>query len=247
MEHDGARRRIPAMNTDSEGVWRKIEKSHLAMIYVVELHGLAASVCRLAGKVFEAAPAPKSPEESYIKVDHELHATIYRLLNEAGRIRALLAAPAAKPRNNQSIVAFEIRQRRARWLAGLLGGLDLAVLLHPDARHSLEHFDERLDDAGISGVLGEIPVPTVFLVDLTLGRGGSFDQFAAKIGNGAYQHALRVYLAEERVFVNAGERVDLGALHREAAAIRDRLAELLPAGATSGEERGSTIPVVVGW
>lgn len=111
---------------------------------------------------------------------------------------------------------------------------------------ALGHGIQEHRTAWLGGVQGTYRVPTLFLVDVILGRSGTFDQFAATLNN-PYAHELRVYLATERVFVNAGRRLDLGVLRAQCSAIRDRIAQLLPADVTRSDQRGSGVPFLTSW
>jgi hypothetical protein len=82
-------------------------------------------------------------------------------------------------------------------------------------------------------------------MDFTVGRDGTLDQFA----DGGTVYPLRVFLAEEKVFVNCGARVSLDVMARECQEIVNRLITLSPGliedqGNTTGQERGSSILVL---
>lgn len=81
---------------------------------------------------------------------------------------------------------------------------------------------------------------------MILSRATALDQFHME-GRSPTLSFIRVYLAEERVFLNAGRRISLARIHEECIAIRDRLAASVPADAQATEERGSWLVVVPFW
>ncbi len=220
--------------------WERIGKSPLTMAYLSELYWLARDSVETCERVFSAAMAPP-PEKSYIKVDHHLHGEIYRILNNAARLRALVNV--RSKRYGQSAGQFAVQESRIRWLLDLIGDLPMAAISQAKVRNSLEHYDEYLDEAALKSSRGELDRPTLFPIDMTLGRDGTLDQFTSGV-----VYPLRVYLAEERIFVNCGQRISLGDVFDECVGIRDRLAELAPQvlqdDDVSSHERGSSMIVV---
>jgi hypothetical protein len=224
-------------NTSSEA-WAAIARSPLFSVYVYELHWLASDVVRRSDGVFERTPPP-APGTGYIHIDSSLHAEIYALLGDAAKIRALISERRRMPWQSQE--EHELLGHRARALSGLLSGLRVATICSADARNSVEHFDEKIDQTALSTYNGMIAKPVNVLVDLVV---WSRDQFDVPLRGtleprpGVYP--LRVYVASERRFLNTGAEIDLGALRDECAAVRDRLAASMP----DADERGAFVVVI---
>ena len=220
--------------------WHRILGSPFAGAYVSELYWLARDTVETCEQVFSNAEPPP-PESSYIKVDHALHADIYRVLNNAARIRALVKERSR--RADQSARQFAVQEKRTRWMRDLLDGLSTDAILQAQVRNSLEHFDEYLDETALRSSMSQIARPTLFPIDMTLGRDGTLQQFTQGV-----VYPVRVYLAEERMFVNCGKRIDVNAIALECQAITARLVELSPQLAEenepSSEGRGSSMLVV---
>jgi hypothetical protein len=227
---------------DYDDMWRRIVLSPLRAVYLEELHDLAATVVHLAEEVFLVAPKPpKGGPESYLKVDHDLMTKLYFLLGAAARIRALLTERAR--RKDQSAKQHAIQIRRAAWLRDeVLNGIKLSEILSPKVRHSLEHFDEYLDDTGILFLERRIPTPALMPIDFAIGRRNTLEQFQVA-NQRPHVYFLKVYIASERVFVNCGHEISIQKLHTECRRIAKRLRPLVPP-APSPSERGSQMLVV---
>jgi hypothetical protein len=229
----------PKEKRDYESIWASIAASPLAGAYITEAYWLAANVVRRAEAVFRSATTPRKPSESYIKVDHDLTTTLTTLLGQAVRLKALLTE---RSRNrNQTEVQHETQVRRARWLRDeLLKGVKIKALLDSNIRNSLEHFDEYLDDVAIRCHEATIPRPTSVPLDVSVGRRKTFERFPIG-GKRPHVENLRVYVAADKVFVNAGHEINIRALHDEARRIMKRLERLVPKDEEHPEQRGSSV------
>jgi hypothetical protein len=226
----------------ADEVWPRIQR-WLGSIYLEELYWLARGIAEACEVVIAGAPAPPNATASYIRPEHELVRAIHGALSNAARLRLLVTD--RRRWRDQDPLEHAVQVKRTAWLRDVLAGLELDVVLDPEVRHSLEHFDEYLDRTGLAGIRGEISTPTMLPVDFVLGRDGSLEQFDVG-GARPTVYPIRVYLAEERVFVNAGERIDLDALRRQAASIVERVGPLLPEPALD-PARGSGMVLVLEW
>jgi hypothetical protein len=221
--------------------WQRILRSPLASAYTTELYWLARNTVDACEVIFADAPTPPDAASSYIKVDHDLPAKVHQVVNNAARIRALVTTD--RPRTSQhSAGQYAIQQARTRWLKDSLAAVPLSETLRAGVRHTLEHFDEYLDKTALK-FSKQPPTGRVLLpLDVALGRESTLDQFS----EGGTVYPLRVYLAEERTFVNCGKRVDIGAIHIECSALVSFLAAEVPALAEqdSGEGRGALMFVL---
>lgn len=190
--------------------------------------------------IFDKAK-PAAESHSYIQVDHDLLTNIPHLLGDSARIRALLATK--QKAEGESWIKHEIRVRRTTWLRNtVLQGISLQHVLDAKVRHSLEHFDEYIDETAIKAHAGEIKPPSFLPVDMLMGSRTTLDTFNVG-GQQATVYPLRVYIADEQVFINASKEVSVRGLHDECLAIRDRLASaVLQPG--EGEGRGSPLYVL---
>lgn len=225
----------PSPNVHDEA-WEAIARSPLLAIYVHELHWLASDVVRRADSIFEQTPQPE-PGGDYIKADAALHSEIYAMLGDAVKIRALVTD--RPKRRDQSTAEFEILVRRARALRDLLSGLDLATICSADARHSVEHFDERIDRAALGAYEDTIPKPVNIPLDLAVWSRAAFEVLKGAETPRPTIYPLRVYIASERVFVNGEAAIDIGKLWDECAAVVDRLVPMLPEDVVA--ERGAFV------
>ncbi len=225
--------------SDYDEIWASIAKSPLAGAYITEAYWLATNVVRRAEEVFRSAKSPGKPAESYIKVDHDLTTTLTTLLGEAVRLKSLLTE---RPRNrNQTDTQYEIQVRRARWMRDeLLKGVKVKALLDANVRNSLEHFDEYLDEIAIRCHDGAIPRPTSVPLDVSVGRRKTFERFPIG-GKQPHVENLRVYVAADKLFVNAGREINIRALQDEARRIMKRLEALVPTDDEHPEQRGSSV------
>jgi hypothetical protein len=226
----------------ADEAWPRIRR-WLGGVYLEELHSLAHGIAESCEAVFASAPAPANAQQSYIRPEHVLLRVIQAALSDAARIRLLVTD--RRRRRDQDPLEHAVQVKRTAWLREILAGLELDAVLDPEVRHSLEHFDEYLDRTGVAGVRAEISTPTMLPIDFVLGRDGSLEQFDVG-GAKPTVYPIRVYLAEERVFVNAGERIDLEALRRQAASIVERVGPLLPEPARD-PPRGSGMLLVLEW
>jgi hypothetical protein len=207
-------------------------------LYVYELHWLASEVVRRADALFGRVPPPG---EGNVEIDSSLHAEVYALLADAAKIRSLITE---RPRRRgQSMGEHDFLVRRAQALSERLAGLNLDTVRSVEARNSVEHFDERIDQTALRAREGTIEPPVHILVDLVVWSRGDLQlQFAGIVSlfQRPQNYPFRVYVASERRFLNADAEIDLGALRDECAAVRDRLA----ADAPDPEERGALVVVI---
>lgn len=229
---------------NTEANWDRIKSSNWGNVYLTELYWLAKEAHELCLQVFEAAPAP-APGESYYKVDHKVHRDIYRILNHAARIGALIKD---RPRRqgNQSAGQYEIQHKRVTWLRGVLDGLELKETLNSKVRHSLEHFDEFIDETALKSSRGNLQAPTIFPLDMALGRRDTIEGMMTGPLSGGSVYPLRVYVAETQLFLNCGRQIDLGKIAAECSQIHERVAAVAPylAMDTESGERGTQMLVM---
>jgi hypothetical protein len=229
------RRADAPIGADGAELWRRVESSPMAHLYVEEAYWLARGIAQGCDEIFEATPAPtEPPPANYIKVDGELHLKMVRVLSEAAKLRALIAS---RPKSKeQALSEHAFQEARAQWLRTFLGGVSLDAVSNARARNSVEHFDEYLDEIARQTARRLINRPTAVLFNMTLGRPNALD-----VGSGSVVE-LRVFLASDRVFVNAGYRVDFQALRDLATAVAERLGSLI--GSRSHDERGAFITLL---
>jgi hypothetical protein len=219
-------------------LWRAIVGSPLAGAYVTELHALAEDVVRLASDVFEAAPRPKTADD-YLKVDHAIMAKLFALLGAAARVSATLTD---RPRRDQSARQYEIQKRRVAWLRhDVLKGIKLERVFEPKVRHTLEHFDEYMDNIAVRYATGQIPTPSIAPIDFVMSRRLVLERFDIG-GKTPSVYFVRVFIASERVFINCGFEISVQALHDECRRIAKRLAPHVPQDESG--ERGSSMLVI---
>jgi hypothetical protein len=218
--------------------WKQVATSPLMSLYSHELYWLAADVDNRARAIMERMRPPRDPDQSYIKVEPELHADIYAMLGSAAKIRALVTE---RPRRrNQSLKAHQLLCQRSRALKKLLQNIELEAILSSEARNSLEHFDERIDETAEAIVNGKTEFPVHILLDIA-----AWDRRALETLKGSQTNPelvlLRAYIADEHLFINLSHEIDLAQLHREAQKICGRLQPLI--GPTE-EGRGAQVVVV---
>lgn len=231
-----------AMEAEAEhdATWARIVASPLAGAYITEVHSLATDISERAERVLSEAPKPPK-DQSYIKVDHRMMADLVALVNQAARLKALIT-DRAWHKNQESKAQAEIRHRRAAWLRGdLLRGLKIETVLEADVRHSIEHFDEYLDDTALAAVDGRLSMPALIPLDMAVGRRRTLSQ-PPDGGTKPHVRFLRVYIASEAVFVNAGREVSIRNLRTECRRIAKRLAPHVPK--DDDGERGSSMYVL---
>jgi hypothetical protein len=225
---------------DYDAIWRSILESPLASIYITELYWLSRNVVASAEAIFDKSK-PATGGQSYIQVDHDLLTNVPHLLGDSARIRALLLT--RQKAKGESWIKHEIRARRTAWLRNtVLQGITLQHVLDAKVRHSLEHFDEYIDETAIKAHAREIKPPSFLPVDMLMGSRTTLDTFNVG-GEQATVYPLRVYLADEQVFINAGKEISVRGLHGECLAIQDRLAPAVPQSGAE-EERGSPLYVL---
>lgn len=157
-------------------------------------------------------------------------------IGNAAKIRALLVD--RRKNSHQNAAAYAFQRRRMAALRRVVDGIEIEAISLAGARHSLEHFDERLDGASRAMLEGRSPDYLNVIFNLVVSRQEAIPAFrggspSAKIV------PLRVYFAHERLLVNLDDEVDIGRLRSECAALRDRLAPLVLHEDESDERRGA--------
>jgi hypothetical protein len=206
--------------------------------YVYEMHWLAADVVRRADALFEQTSPPDETGTNYIKVDAALHSEIYAILGDAAKLRALITQ--RPKRRSQSEREHQILLRRATALRGLLASLSTEAICSPAARHSVEHFDERVDQTAIGAYEDTITKPVNIPLDLVVWSRAAFEVLKGTRSPQPEIYPLRVYVASERRFLNAEAEIDIGSLRDECGAVRDLLARAVP----ESSERGGFVVVL---
>jgi hypothetical protein len=209
----------------TEDHWPRIARSFWGSIYLQELYWLARENVELCSEIFTEEPMTAESSDTYIRVDHARHAKIYRVLNNSARIGALIKERGR--RSNQSAGQYKIQTERVKWLRLALEGVETKEILHAKVRHSLEHFDEFIDETALKSSRGDIARPTFFPIDIILSHEDVLAVYAKDQLKGSVFYPLRVYISESRSFVNCGRRIDLGRLHAESHAIAERAATIL--------------------
>ena len=221
-------KKTPSTREEFDAMWRAVKESPLAGIYINELYWLAVRVCGRAEHIFDAAP-PGLVTDNYVTVDFDLGDEMYALLSETGRIRQLLTDRGKNGKETRT--QYEMRKRRILWLRDeILGGIKLVETRNSDVRNTLEHFDEAIDHVSANFAEKAWPVPALLPWDVIVSKRGVV--LAPTVW------WLRTYLADEEVFVNCGQEIDVRAVHRECGDIRDRIAAVAPPG-DIGERGGS--------
>jgi hypothetical protein len=206
----------------------------MAHFYIEEAYWLARGIAQACDEIFEATPPPTEPSPAnYIKVDGEMHRKMVRVLSEGAKLRALITL--RQRTKEQAPWEYAFQEARAQWLRTFLRGVSLDALSNARARNSVEHFDEYLDEIARKAATRRINRPTAMLFNMTLGRPDIIE-----VGSGSVVE-LRVYLASDRVFVNAGQRVDFQALRDQATEVAARLS---PIASRSPDERGASITIL---
>lgn len=221
-------------------LWDAIEQSPLFGVYVSELYWLAADVVRVAEGLFESTVVGPDDGTDFIGVDAELHGQLYVLLGDAAKIRALIQD--RTKRRDQSAVAYALQKRRTAALRSLLGSLELTTTLSAHVRHSLQHFDERLDRAAVQIADGTAPLPLHVPFNMVISRRRALLTLRGTNSPSPKLFPLRVFIADERIFMNAGDEIDVGSLCAECREIKTRLQPLVAE--KPDEARGAGVVVL---
>ena len=105
--------------------------------YLYEIARLCRVTIEAIDRVFEAYPPESQP--GYAKMDANATAlnSVYIALNAGARIGNFLDAPAPRKPGPAGVRSDALRQA--------VGDPDLPIIADREARHSVEHYDERLD------------------------------------------------------------------------------------------------------
>jgi len=199
--------------------------------YASEIHDLARSTEKLCFSVFHESTAPlrEGAQEvtNFIAMHPKVHADVYRILGNAARLGAYLKN---RPRRkgDQSAGQYELQTRRIEWMRGLLVGIDFSEISDARVRHSLEHFDEFLDETALKSARGKLGSSTMFPKDVVASSENAFGDKGIFNLEGATVYPLRVYYAIPRTFLNCGRRIDVGRIANECKDIAERLENEVP-------------------
>lgn len=190
----------------------KLEDTKLLTLYFHELWWLAHGIKTKADRLFAEATVP---DTGYvIQVNPELHSVIASLLSDAANLKKLVITPSARL-NGESGQQFRLRKARAAVLREAIAGIPLTEMLNAKVRNTLEHFDEYLDEANVTLTTTKNALSPMAAYNMVLSH---WEAFNPRV------YPIRVYISSERKFYNMKWSVDLGAMHREATAIVERLA-----------------------
>ena len=210
----------------AEKLWASILASSLSSIYLAELRQLSSTTVEAIDAAIGHLTEPP-PGKALITINHEVHRLLVQAVTASARVRALCWDRGRGQK--ESPLQYEVRRRRAAWLRTFLEGVDLAPLSDAQVRHTLEHFDEYVDQLGVTGASGRLPLPALVPVDMVLSERHLLEQFSVGQGPPA-TYWVRVYISGESRFINCGHEVDIAALRATGAAIRDRMTAALGPG-----------------
>lgn len=201
---------------DKTSAWDEIQSGAWRGIYLRELYTLAHDSCVAAEEVFQSE---RVAPFTGIDLSRDLNPLIYRILNNAARIRAMIHA---RPRRakQQSAALYAIQSRRTAWLSALLSGIETSEIIHARVRNSLEHFDEFLDQTALRLTENRSPKVTFVPMDMYVSHSGFWaEEFGADYG----VYALRVYYIQPRIFENCGVSINIGLLAEQCEKVRERI------------------------
>lgn len=196
----------------TEGADIKFEDTKLFSLYFHELRWLAHSIQTKSEKLFGEAKVPE--EGDVIQVNPELHSLIAAILSDAANLRKLIVTPHTRL-GSESGRQFRLRKARAAALRAAIKGIELVELLNSKVRNTLEHFDEYLDEANIAVSEAKAPPSPMAAYNMVLSR---MEVFTPPV------YPVRLYISSERKFYNMKWSVNIDAMHKEASAVVDRLA-----------------------
>lgn len=191
----------------------KFEDTKLFSLYFHELRWLAHSIQIKAEKLFAETKVPE--EGNVIQVSPELHSLIASILSDAANLRKLVETPNARL-HGETGRRFRLRKSRATALRKAIKDIQLVELLNSKVRNTLEHFDEYLDEANTMLSEAKAPPSPVAAYNMVLSR---WEIFTPPV------YPVRLYISSERKFYNMKWSVDIDALHKEARAIIECLAQ----------------------
>ncbi len=225
------------LNDRANAAWDAIRRSPVAGVYLTELHRLATDIVVSLEAALAAVPVPQ-PGSGLITVNHEVHRHILNALGAGARLKGLCFDRSKGYK--QTDLEHKILLRRAAWVRELLVGIDLAPLKEAQVRNTLEHFDEYVDRLALEAYEGDISMPALVPVDMALSSRNLLSQFA--IGNEEpTMYWVRIYISDEKCFINCGHEVRVEPLRLTAGSIRDRLGPLL---GNAAEHDGSSMLVL---
>lgn len=209
-----------AAKASNEVTWSLVADSGpFAQIHVDELYRLARRVDELLVGVTSRWELPQDGA-SFCRIDHDFNEQILRVLQYAGRIRALLDG------GGRSFSGWKKRllHDRISWLLDLLGEeVDVQPILDAAARNSVEHFDEYVDDMAVAYVNGSADAPALYPCDFVLSSRNMLDRLAQGV-----TYPLRCYFIDEAVFSNCGKELRLRPVHEACTGIRRVLERRFP-------------------
>ena len=197
----------------SEGTNIRFEDTKLFTLYFHELRWLAHSIQTKSEKLFDEAKVPA--EGNVIQVNPELHSLIASILSDAANLRKLVVTPHTRL-GGESGRQFRLRKARAAALREAIKDIELVELLNSKVRNTLEHFDEYLDEANIALSEAKTPPSPMAAYNMVLSR---WEVFTPPV------YPVRLYISSERKFYNMKWSVDIDAMHKEARAVVERLAQ----------------------
>ena len=197
----------------TEGTNIRFEDTKLFTLYFHELRWLAHSIQTKSEKLFDEAKVPA--EGNVIQVNPELHSLIASILSDAANLRKLVVTPHTRL-GGESGRQFRLRKARAAALREAIKDIELVELLNSKVRNTLEHFDEYLDEANIALSEAKTPPSPMAAYNMVLSR---WEVFTPPV------YPVRLYISSERKFYNMKWSVDIDAMHKEARAVVERLAQ----------------------
>ena len=144
-----------------------------------------------------------------------MHSLIASILSDAANLRKLVVTPHTRL-GGESGRQFRLRKARAAALREAIKDIELVELLNSKVRNTLEHFDEYLDEANIALSEAKTPPSPMAAYNMVLSR---WEVFTPPV------YPVRLYISSERKFYNMKWSVDIDAMHKEARAVVERLAQ----------------------
>jgi len=199
-----------------------------AQALVTEARTLCTTVVADSDSLFAMTPEPPPAGSNLIISDREIHRLVSRVLSAAANLHKLVA-PSVKKRTTDTPRSLVARKQRKEMFRELLQGIGLPETSREDARHTLEHFDERLDR-----LIVELEGAPPALVTLDLALYSWMPGTRLPVAPDRPVIPLRLYVAESRTYYCFDGSVEqptvlaaanIGRLRSESEAVLDRIRE----------------------
>lgn len=206
---------------------KNINEYPLGSLYNIEIVHHAYYIIKWCEEIFDGYS--QSDNESFYFSAGHIHNKIYTILTSAANISKMIKPNIKRKKINGRLESKKFQERRIErkdFYDILFDGIKITEIHKKQVRNTIEHFDEKLDKLSVNSFPYDVNNRTAGLYNFSISNLEMFKPFTKEHGGAAEElYPIKCYIADEKVFYNFGQKIDLQKIYDEANNIYNFLLE----------------------